>query len=115
MRQVILQKIHQGHQGIQKCRIRLNTSVQWPGLSKDIENFVKTCPDCQKTVQLTKEPLIQSPLPTYPWEKVASDLLRKLTFYFSRYIEVQQLSSTNSASIITVLKSLSLNMECPLH
>ena len=44
------------------------------GVSREIGNFVKSCPDCQKAMQLTREPLIQPPLPTYPWEKVASDL-----------------------------------------
>ena len=113
MRLVTLQKIHQGHQGIQKCRLRVNTSVWWPGVSKDVENFVKSCPDCQKSMQLPREPLIQSPLPSYPWEKVASDLFefKKRTYilvvdYFSRYVEIQQLSSTTSTTIVTVLKSL---------
>ena len=43
MRQDILDCIHQGHQGITKCRARARTSVWWPGLSIMIEQMVSKC------------------------------------------------------------------------
>ena len=43
-----LQKIHNGHQGIQRCRQRTTSSVWWPGVSKHIEQLVKSCPICGK-------------------------------------------------------------------
>jgi len=95
MRKVTLQKIHQRHQGIQKCQLRVKKSVWWPGVSRDMENFINSCPECQKTMNLPREPLLQTPLPTYPWEKVTSDLYlntrRTLSYilvvdYFSRYV-----------------------------
>ena len=113
MRHETLQKIHQGHQGIQRCCLRIKTSVWWPGVSKDIEALVQSCTECQKSATLPREPLIQSPLPNYPWEKVAADLfeLNKTIYllvvdYFSRFVEIQKLTSTTSISIITVLKSI---------
>ena len=113
MREETLQKIHQGHQGIQQCHFRVKNSVWWLGVSKDIEALVKSCPECQKSATLSKEPLIKPPLPSYPWEKVASDLfeLNKTTYllvvdYFSRFLEIQKLTSTTSANVITVLKSI---------
>ena len=33
-----LSKIHQGHQGIEKCRLRVSTSVWWPGVSREMQN-----------------------------------------------------------------------------
>jgi len=33
-----LEKIHTGHQGVQRCRLRANTSVWWPGLTRGGEN-----------------------------------------------------------------------------
>ena len=59
-----------------------------------------------------RQPMIGSPLPSYPWEKVASDLfqLNGVTYllvvdYFSRYMEVQTLTTTTSASVIRALKA----------
>ena len=44
MQQETLRKIHQGHQGIQRCCLRAKVSVWWPGWSKQIEELVKQCP-----------------------------------------------------------------------
>ena len=95
MRQQTLEKIHHGHQGIQRCRMRVFTSVWWPGVSKGIENFVHSCPICQKTVTPPRELLINTPLPSYPWERLAADLfeLKGSTYllvvdYYSRFMEV---------------------------
>lgn len=108
-----LQKIHNGHQGIQRCRLHTSSAVWWPGVSKDIERVVTSCPICAKASTPHKEPLMYSPLPNHPWEKVGSDLfeLNGATYllvvdYFSRYIEVQKLSSTNSKSVILALKAI---------
>ena len=108
-----LRKIHQGHQGIQKCRQRMSTAVWWPGVTQEIEKLVKSCPVCQKTTTPAREPLLQSPLPDYPWERVATDLFELndtvyllLVDYYSRYIEVQKLRSPTSARIITAMKGV---------
>ena len=117
-----LHKIHQGHQGILKCRQRVLNAVWWPGVSREIENLVKSCPVCQKATAPPKEPLLQSSLPDYPWERVATDLfeLKGITYllvvdYYSRYIEVQKLTSTTSARVITVAESRFLPSWNPCH
>ena len=86
---------------------RVSTSVWWPGVSEDIKNFVKSCPDYPKTTTSPREPLLQSSLLDDPWERVVTDFfeLNGTTYlpvmdYYSRYIEVQKLKSTTSASII---------------
>ena len=43
-----LEKLHQGHQGIVRCRLRAQTSVWWPGVSKQIADLVKRCPECTR-------------------------------------------------------------------
>uniref|UniRef100_A0A1X7U2S2 Integrase zinc-binding domain-containing protein n=1 Tax=Amphimedon queenslandica TaxID=400682 RepID=A0A1X7U2S2_AMPQE len=40
----ILQKVHNGHQGIVRCRQRISSAVWWPGVSSQIENYIKKCP-----------------------------------------------------------------------
>ena len=69
-----LQKIHQGHQGFQKCQLRILTSVWWFGITQDLQKFIKECPTCQQTLPPQREPLLPTPLPDYPWEKLATDL-----------------------------------------
>ena len=108
-----LEKLHQGHQGIVRCRLRAQTSVWWPGVSKQIADLVKRCPECTCDATPNKEPLMPTSLPDHPWQKVGSDLfaLKGANYlivvdYFSRYPEVVQLKSTTSQSIITSLKSI---------
>ena len=108
-----LQKIHNGHQGIQRCLSRVASSVWWPGISQQVEQLVKNCPICAKVSIPHRQPMISSPLPNHPWEKVASDLFdlegKKYLLVvdgFSRYIEVQTLTTTTSASVIRALKAI---------
>ena len=58
-----LHKIHNGHQGIQRCRLRADVSVWWPGISNEIENMVKQCHTCAQQFTPRKEPMIASGLP----------------------------------------------------
>ena len=63
-----LQNLHQGHQGIQRCRLRAITSVWWPGISRVINDFISHCPKCCRDTRPAREPLMTSPLPDYPWQ-----------------------------------------------
>ena len=111
--QEILAKIHQGHQGIQRCHLRAKHSVWWPGISAQLEKYIANCPECIKNKMLPKEPLTPTPLPQYPWQRIATDLfhLENKTYlitidYFSRYPEVISLSFTTSKSVILALKTI---------
>ena len=57
--------------------------------------------------------MMGSPLPSHPWEKVASDLFELngkvyllVVNYFSHYMEIQTFTTTTSVSIIHVLKAI---------
>ena len=85
----------------------------WPGISKQIEKMVHNCPHCTRERKPRKEPLLSTSLPTYPWQKIGSDLflLNGSTYlivsdYFSRFPEVIKLTNTTSAGVISALKSL---------
>ena len=113
MRAETLRKIHQGHQGFQKCRSRVSTAVWWPGISRALEDFIKACPECQQTVPAHREPLLSTSLPSHPWEKLAMDLFELrgksyilLVDYYSRFVEVQQLQATTTSSVISFLKPI---------
>ena len=54
-----------------------------------------------------------TPLPSYPWECIAADLFELkgtnyplVVDYFSRFVEVQKLTTTTSSNVITHLKAM---------
>ena len=111
LRQETLKRIHNGHQGIQWCRLRAKISVLWPGISKEIENTIKQCHFCARESIPKREPMISTELPQYPWQKVGVDLFYLngtnyllLVDYFSIYPEVHKLMSTTSTNIIDSMK-----------
>ena len=108
-----LKHIHEGHQGIVRCQLRMRMSVWWPGISSEVANMVEQCRECSKNASPRREPLLCSPVPEYPWQMVGSDLFTLngdqyllVADYFSRYPKVVKLNSTTSQSIITQLRSI---------
>ena len=113
LQQEILGKLHCGHQRITKCRERVCRSVWWSGINTDKEVMISKCLICCKHKQQNAEPLMPTPFPEYPWQKVATDLFEwKKTIYvlvvnyYSRYIEVCSRGSTSSASSASVIHKL---------
>ncbi|XP_040915366.1 uncharacterized protein K02A2.6-like [Toxotes jaculatrix] len=112
MRQDMLQRIHEGHLGVEKCKRRAREAVYWPGINKDIEEMIQKCETCLKhRYKQTKEPMLITDLPTAPWQKVGTDLFHLhgkdyllVIDYYSNYPEVAQLSSTSAQSVITHMK-----------
>lgn len=121
LRPEILQRIHDGHQGIVKCRERAKCSVWWPGLSTEIKQMVSTCTHCQESRPSQKrEPLLTTLLPSRPWERVAADIceLNKQNYlvvvdYFSRYIELAHLKNMSSETTVANLKNICARWGCP--
>lgn len=106
-----LQKVHEGHQGTTRYRLRAKTSVWWPGLSQQLKSLIDNCSECTRDAKNTKEPLIPTSLPDYPWQKVATDLFYLdgedclvIVDYFSHFPEVKKLKSTTTQSVVNTLK-----------
>ena len=70
----ILNRIHEGHQGIERCRMHTKTSVWWPGISSQITTLVENCPTCVMENKHRREPLMMTKIPEYPWQVLATDL-----------------------------------------
>ena len=88
-------------------------SVWWPGISREIVDLIQNCRTCAKTSRNPVEPLIPTPTPEYPWQKVASDMFewQKNTYllvvdYFSRFIEVVKMKKTTSQDVINEMKKM---------
>ena len=70
----VLQSIHEGHLGIEKCKSRARMCVYWPNINDSIEQLVKNCLVCNKYSRANqKEPLQQHPVSSQPWEKIGAD------------------------------------------
>ena len=114
LRADILNTIHQGHLGQEKCLLRARTAVFWPGISKDIKERCERCEPCQKYQrQNQKEPILQADPPSYPWQRLSSDLFDYkgnqyllVADQYSKFPIIRRLTSTTSATIINHLKSI---------
>ncbi|KAL5500080.1 hypothetical protein EMCRGX_G011580 [Ephydatia muelleri] len=113
LRAPVLNRLHEGHLGINKCRDRARESVWWPGLNRELEVKISMCTKCIKSHSQKPEPLMMSKLPDLPWQKVATDLFSwkgsqylLIIDYFSRYVELSKLSATTSQDVINHMKSI---------
>ncbi|CAB4035611.1 Hypothetical predicted protein [Paramuricea clavata] len=71
----MLEKIHAGHMGTEKCKKRAQDVLYWPGMNSQIEEMVLKCPTgLEYRPSNQKEPMIVQPTPTIPWDTVATDL-----------------------------------------
>ena len=84
-KQDILTEMHcpayQGHPGICKMTRQVLQHFWWPGIRKDIETFVRSCPDCQNnksTSQKTAGLLHPLPIPDKPWDSGSMDFIVQL-------------------------------------
>ena len=74
----ILKLLHEGHLGLNKCKLRAKETVYWPGLNDQLEDLVLNCELCLKysTAKCKLEPslLLGQEVPLYPWTKLATDV-----------------------------------------
>ena len=113
LRQDMLQKVHEGHFGIEKTIQRARQILFWPRMANDIQTLISSCPTCMtKRPSNPKEPLKPHDIPSRPWQKVATDIFlwNKRYFmvtvdYYSRFWEIDELSNTTSTSVIRKLSA----------
>lgn len=113
MRSKMLTSIHEGHQGIEKCKTKARTVLYWPGMDQQIEEIVQKCSTCEKFQNSNqKEPLLPETIPDRPWQKIASDIFEfkgksylVIFDYFSKWLEIEPLSGKTSKDLIQKFKT----------
>ena len=79
MRPEMLQYVHEGHQGKERCLLRARNTVFWPKLTYNIQQLIQKCIICQEHGK--SKPLIGTTqeLPPFPRHKLVTDM-----FYWKR-------------------------------
>lgn len=104
LRSEMLERIHHGHQGLNKCRKRYRDAIWWPKIGQAVKDKLLSCSHCNKhKPSQHREPLITTPLPELPWQKLAADLCEfkgknflVVMDYSSRWLEILSLNKTTS-------------------
>ena len=85
LRQLVLRESHdaplRAHFGIDKTLWRLEQTFTWPGMARDVREYVRTCDQCQRNKPpggKTRGLLQPLPIPAEPWEEVSLDFITGL-------------------------------------
>lgn len=114
LRDNMLKLIHKSHLGMTKCKKRAREVMYWPRMNTEVERYIENCALCASYQnQQPAEPLKPTPTPDLPYMLVGCDLFDFqskayiLTVdYYSKYIDVLPLNSTNTTAIVEALKSI---------
>ena len=114
LRSEMLARVHDSHLGIEKCRRRARDIIFWPQMNRQIDEMISKCDICQEYQSSNpKEPMVESPLPTRPWELVPTDLFHweqrdflLVVDYYSRYVEVVKLDDIKIRTVVNHTKSI---------
>ena len=107
-----------GHLGRQKTIARISRHFFWPNMAREIAEFCRTCPECQRTTSRgpPKVPLEPLPVVGIPFEQLGMDVVGPLerskagnrymlviTDYATRYPEVFALKTVKARNVATCL------------
>ena len=106
----VLEQIHDGHQGVEKCMLKAREAVFWPGISNAICETVDKCGICQASAKSSKPVGSVSDVPPHAWHTLRTDLFYwnkidclVLGDYFSKYLIVRKLPNSSTHAVIKEL------------
>ena len=114
MQHKILELIHKGHLGMEKCINHARNHVHWIGISNDIRQIVDKCAMYQKTGTSNWKLLpTVSEVPPFPWHTLGTDLFywRHQDFlvvadYLSNFLIIRRLPSFTAQAVIKELSMI---------
>ena len=105
-REDILKLIHEGHLGLNKCKMRAKETVYYLGMNEQLEQLILNCQLCLKYSRSkdknTPNTALGHEIPSVPWSKVATD-----RFHFESKSYLLVVDYTSRFPIVRELKSMS--------
>ena len=110
----MLDLIHEGHQGIEKCLLCSRESLFCPGISNEISQTADKCVICQTTsTAQRKHPSVPGEIPPHAWHTLGTDLFYwmqtdflVLGDCFSKYLIVRKLPSSTSSAVCKEMSNI---------
>lgn len=114
MRRDMLKRIHVGHLGAAKTKLRAREIMYWPNMNSQIQDMISHCQAClTHRKENSKQPLISHEIPQRAWSKVGTDVFHctgksylLVVDYYSKFVEVEKLSNLTSDLVISKLKNI---------
>ena len=114
----MIQLLHIGHLGLEKCLNRAKQSMYWPGLYEKLKDLITNCMTClkfsaQKPTCPSNRQYAGHEIPVQPWTKLASgifyfegDSYLLIVDYTSQFPIIRELSSTTRKAIAHHIQSI---------
>ena len=120
MQAEMLQYIHDGHQGKERCLLRARNTVFWPKITCDIQELIERCIICQEHGKSQPIIGITQELPPFPWHTLATDIFywKRMDFLivadvFSKYFLVRKLANSTSAAVCAEIATIVTELGLP--
>lgn len=114
-REQVIAKLHEAHPGISRMKALAHGYIRWPNMDRELENAVKSCPQCQRHQKAPVEaPLHPREWPGQSWSRVHIDYARPYKGHMylvvmdahSKWMDVHIMHRTTSASTIVKLREI---------
>ena len=105
-REEILKLIHEGHLGLNKCKMRAKETMYWLSINEQLEHLILNCQLCLKYSRSkdknTPHTTLGQEIPSVPWTEVAIDI-----FHFESKLYLLVVDYTSRFPIVREIKSMS--------
>ena len=116
----MLQYIHEGHQGKERCLLQTRNTVFWPKITYDIQELIERCIICQEHGKSQSIIGTTQELPPFQWHTLATDIIywKRMDFLivadvFSKYFLVRQLANSSSAAVCAEIATIVTELGLP--
>ena len=116
----MLQYVHEGHQGKERCLLRARNTVFWPKITYDIQELIERCIICQEHGKSQSIIATTQELPPFPWHTLVTDIFywKRMDFLiatdvFSKYFLVRKLANSSSAAVCAEIATIVTELVLP--